>query len=55
MSTIIHTSPLPDVDIPDQSITDCVFAPAADHADEVAITDGAASSYTFAQLHGAVR
>ena len=38
MSTIIHTSPLPDVEIPDQSITDCVFASAADHADEVAIT-----------------
>ena len=53
--TIIHTSPLPDVEIPDQSITDCVFASAADHADEVAITDGAASSYTFSQLHGAVR
>ena len=54
-STIIHTSPLPDVEIPDQSITDCVFASAADRADEVAITDGAASSYTFSQLHGAVR
>ncbi len=55
MSTIIHTSPLPDVDIPDQSITECVFASAADHADEVAITDGASSSYTFSELHGAVR
>ena len=55
MSTIIHSSPLPDVEIPDQSITDCVFASAADHADEVAITDGAASSYTFAQLHDAAR
>ena len=55
MSTIIHTSPLPDVDIPDQSITDCVFASAADRADEVAITDGASSSYTFSELHAAVR
>ena len=55
MSTIIHTSPLPDVDIPDQSITDCVFAPAADHAEKVAVTDGAASSYTFSELHSAVR
>ncbi len=55
MSTTIHTSPLPDVEIPDQSITDCVFASAADHADEVAITDGASTSYTFSQLHGAVR
>ncbi len=55
MSTIVHTSPLPDVEIPDQSITDCVFASAAERADEVAITDGAASSYTFSELHGAVR
>ena len=55
MSTIIHSSPLPDVEILDQSITDCVFASAADHADKVAITDGAASSYTFAQLHDAAR
>ena len=55
MSAIIHTSPLPDVAIPDQSITDCVFASAADRADEVAITDGAGSSYTFSQLLAAVR
>ena len=55
MSAIIHTSPLPDVEIPDQSITDCVFASVADRADEVAITDGASSSYTFSELHAAVR
>ena len=55
MSTIIHTSPLPDVEIPDQSITDCVLAAAAGRAGEVAITDGAASSYTFSELHDAVR
>ena len=55
MSTIIHTSPLPDVEIPDQSITECVFASVADRADEVAITDGATSSYTFSELHDAVR
>ena len=55
MSNIIHTSPLPEVEIGDQSITECVFASAADHADEVAITDGAASSYTFSKLHDAVR
>ena len=55
MSTIIHTSPMPDVDIPDQSITECVFASAAERADEVAITDGASSSYTFSELHAAVR
>ena len=55
MSTIIHTSPLPDVAIPDQSITECVFASAADRADQVAITDGGSSSYTFSELHAAVR
>ncbi len=55
MSAIIHTSPLPDVEIPDQSITDCVFASVADRADEVAITDGVSSSYTFSELHTAVR
>ena len=55
MSNIIHTSPLPEVEIRDQSITECVFASAADHPDEVAITDGAASSYTFSELHDAVR
>ncbi|MXZ98892.1 MAG: 4-coumarate--CoA ligase family protein [Acidimicrobiaceae bacterium] len=55
MSAIIHTSPLPDVEIPDQSITDCVFASVADRADEVAITDGVSSSYTFSELHAAVR
>ncbi len=55
MNTIIHTSPLPDVEIADQSITECVFASAADHADEVAITDGASSSYTFSELHDAVQ
>ena len=55
MSTIIHASPLPEVDIPEVSITECVFAAAADHAGEVAITDGADSSYTFSELHDAVR
>ena len=55
MSSIIHTSPLPDVEIPDQSITDCVFASVPEHAGEVAITDGASSTYTFAELHDAVR
>ena len=55
MSTIIHRSPLPDVEIPDQSITDCVFASVAEHGGEVAITDGAGSSYTFAALHDAAR
>ncbi len=55
VSAIIHSSPIPDVYIPDQSITDCVLGAVDDHADEVAITDGAAASYTFAELRDAVR
>ncbi len=55
MSPIIHASPLPDVEIPLQSITDCVMASAQSRADQVAITDGAGSSYTFAQLHDTIR
>ena len=55
MSTIIHSSPLPDVNIPDQSITECVFAAVGDNPDAVAITDGASSSYTFSELYAAVR
>ncbi|MDG2025978.1 MAG: AMP-binding protein [Acidimicrobiales bacterium] len=51
---IIHTSPLPDVDIPDVSITAHVLRMAADSPDAVAITDGASSTYTFAQLSDAV-
>ena len=55
MTIIIHRSPLPDVTIPDQSITDYVFASAARHGGEVAVTDGADTSYTFTELHDAVR
>ncbi len=55
MNPIIHTSPLPDVEIPDQSVTDRVMALANERASDVAITDGANSSYTFAQLYDAIR
>ena len=54
-SPIIHKSPLPDVEIGDLSISELVFRDAADRADDVAVTDGGNSSYTFGQLHEAVR
>ncbi len=56
MSTIIHRSNLPDVDIPDMSITDFVFANVDNYPDRVAITDGQkenAVSYTFVELRDA--
>lgn len=53
--TIIHTSPLPDVDIPDVPITAFVLRKAEAMPDAVAITDGGSTSYTFAQLSDAVR
>jgi 4-coumarate--CoA ligase len=52
--TIIHHSPLPDVEIPDVSITAHVLARADELADEVAITDGGQTSYTFGELRSAV-
>ena len=51
---MIHSSPLPDVEIPDCSITEIVLGQAAERADEVAITDGGASSYTFAEFDRAI-
>jgi hypothetical protein len=49
--TIIHTSPLPDVEIPDVTITAHVLRKVGDMADRVAIRDAAGtSSYTFAEL-----
>ncbi len=53
--TIIHTSPLPSVEIPDVSITELVMRHAQSVPDRVAITDGGASSYTFAELDRAIR
>ena len=48
--TIIHRSPLPDVDLPDITITEQLLLRADELADKVAITDGKSSHYTFAQL-----
>ena len=48
--TIIHRSPLPDVAIPDISITQQILARADELADAVALTDGATTSITFGQL-----
>jgi len=48
--TIIHRSPLPDVEIPDISITQQILARADELADAVALTDGATTSITFGQL-----
>ncbi len=53
--TIIHTSPLPSVEIPDIAITSHVLRKSADLADQVAIRDAAGtSSYTFAELGDAI-
>jgi 4-coumarate--CoA ligase len=52
---IIHTSPLPEVDIPVVPVTEFVLRRAASAPDKVAITDGASSSYTYAALGDAVR
>jgi acyl-CoA synthetase (AMP-forming)/AMP-acid ligase II len=52
--SIIHKSPLPDVEIPEISITAHVLRTAAANPDAVAITDGGGSSYTFAELGDAI-
>ncbi len=53
--TIIHTSPLPDVEIPEVTITAHVLRKAAELSDKVAIRDAAGtSSYTYAQLSDAI-
>ncbi len=53
--TIIHESPLPDVDIPDVAITTHVLRKAAEMPDRVAIRDAAGtSSFTFAELSAAI-
>ena len=55
MSTIIHSSPLPEVDIPEVTITAHVLRRASALADHVAIRDiSGASSYTFAELSDAI-
>ena len=52
--SIVHKSPLPDVDIPVVPVTEFVFRRLSSTPDRVAITDGGSSSYTFAALHDAV-
>lgn len=55
MTIIIHPSPLPDVEIPDVTITSHVLRRADKLADRVAIRDAAgSSSYTYAQLSDAI-
>ena len=52
---IIHTSPLPEVDIPEVTITSHVLRRSVELADRVAIRDAAGtSSYTFAELKAAI-
>ncbi|GJM38796.1 MAG: putative acyl-CoA synthetase [Acidimicrobiales bacterium] len=51
---IIHKSPLPDVDIPAVAVSAYVLQKAAETPDAVAITDGASSTYTYAELSDAV-
>ena len=53
--SLIHTSSLPDVDIPEMSITDYVFHKASAYPDRIAISDGAGNQYTFAELEQASR
>ncbi|MCP3991942.1 MAG: 4-coumarate--CoA ligase family protein [Actinomycetia bacterium] len=53
--TIIHSSPLPTVEIPDVAITAHILRKSTELADQVAIRDTAGtSSYTFAQLDDAI-
>jgi acyl-CoA synthetase (AMP-forming)/AMP-acid ligase II len=52
--SIIHTSPLPDVEIPETPISGLVLRQVAIKPDAVAITDGAGSSYTYAELSDAI-
>ena len=55
MPEIIHPSPLPEVEIPDVTITDHVLRRASELADQTAIRDtSGASSYTFAELEKAI-
>ncbi|MFM8515018.1 MAG: AMP-binding protein [Actinomycetota bacterium] len=52
---IIHRSPLPDVEIPDVTITEFVLQEAARVPDRPALIDGPTGrTYTYAQLSGAI-
>ncbi len=55
MTTIIHSSPLPDVDIPNVTITAHVLRRADELPERIAIQDAAGTSqYTFSQLSNAI-
>ncbi len=55
MPSIIHSSPLPEVDIPNVTITAHVLRRAAELGDRVAIRDaGGTSSYTYTELSKAI-
>ena len=55
MPSIIHSSPLPDVEIPAVTITEHVLRRASDLADRTAIRDTSGSSaYTYAELSDAI-
>ena len=53
--TIIHQSPLPAVEIRDVAVSDYILRHAGINPDRLAISDGAATSYTYAELRDAVR
>ncbi len=53
--SLIHASSLPDVAIPEVSITDHVFAKALAYPDRIAVSDGHGNEYTFAELERASR
>ena len=54
--SIIHTSPLDQVDLHEGAVTDYVFRHVDRLAEAAAITDaGSGRSYTYAQLYGAVK
>ena len=55
MTIIIHPSPLPEVEIPDVTITAHILQRASDLADQLAIQDaGGTSSFTYAHLSHAI-
>ena len=52
---LIHRSPMPDVDLPEEPITAYVLRTAAEMPDRVALIDGPSGrSYTYAQLSDAI-
>ena len=53
---MIHKSPYPDIEIPDQSMFEYTFEHASEYGEEVAFVDGPSGrSYTFAEMEAAVR